>query len=64
MPVALILLVPSALAAQQKAAAADPVARCAEKLIPYAEWDGAKNPISRQDWITSSQGRLYYFPAS
>jgi hypothetical protein len=64
LPVALMLLVPSALAAQQKAAAAaDPVARCVEKLIPYAEWDGAKNPISRQDWVTSSQGRLYYFPA-
>ena len=39
LPVALILLVPSTLAAQQTAAAAaavDPVARCAEKLIPYA----------------------------
>jgi len=61
--IALILLVPSVLNAQQTAAPADWVARCAEKLIPYAEWDGTKNPIRRQDLITSSKGRLYYFPA-
>jgi hypothetical protein len=61
--IALILLVPSALKARQKAAAVDSVARCSDKLIPYAEWDRVKNPIRRQDLVSPSQGRLYYFPA-
>lgn len=61
--IALILLIPSGLKAQQKEAAVDSIARCAEKLIPYAQWDGAKNPIRRQDLVSSSKGRLYYFPA-
>jgi hypothetical protein len=60
---ALILPVPLALEAQQKVAAVDPIARCAERLVPYAEWDGVRNPIRRQDLVTSSRGRLYYFPA-
>jgi hypothetical protein len=61
--IALMLLVPSALKAQEKVAGADPIGWCAEKLIPYGEWDGVKNPIRRQDLISSSKGRLYYFPA-
>lgn len=61
--VALILLLPSALQAQEKVAGVDALARCAEKLIRYAEWDGVKNPIRRQDLVSSSKGRLYYFPA-
>jgi hypothetical protein len=60
---ALIVLAPSALKAQQNVATVNSVARCAEKLIPYAEWDRVKNPIRRQDLVTSSKGRLYYFPA-
>jgi hypothetical protein len=60
---ALILLSPSVLNAQQKAATVDSLAQCSEKLIPYAEWDGTKNPIRRQDLVSSSKGRLYYFPA-
>lgn len=61
--IALILLVPSALKAQQKPATVDLIARCSEKLIPYAEWDRVKNPIRRLDMVSSSKGRLYYFPA-
>lgn len=61
--VALILLIPSALEAQQKVATVDPIARCAEKLIPYGEWNREKNPIRRVDLVTSSKARLYYFPA-
>lgn len=61
--VALILLVPSTVTAQRKVATADSVARCFEKLIPYAGWDRVKNPIRRVDLSSSSKGRLYYFPA-
>jgi hypothetical protein len=61
--IALILLVPSGLKAQQKVAPVDSVARCSEKLIPYGEWDRVKNPIRKQDLVSSSKGRLYYFPA-
>jgi len=42
---------------------AQQLARCSEQLIPYAEWDKAKNPIRTQDLVTKSKGRLYYFPA-
>lgn len=62
--VAVILLVPSALKAQQKQApVVDSIARCSEKLIPYGAWDREKNPIRRVDLVSSSKGRLYYFPA-
>lgn len=61
--IALILPVPLALKAQQKAATVDPVARCTEKLIPYGDWDRDKNPIRTQDLVSPSKGRLYYFPA-
>lgn len=61
--VALILLAPSALTAQQKQAPESTLARCSEKLIPYAKWDRVKNPIRRVNLGSSSKGRLYYFPA-
>ncbi|MCA1625795.1 MAG: hypothetical protein LC768_05560 [Acidobacteria bacterium] len=61
--IALILLVPSALKAQKKVATIHLLARCSEKLIPYAKWDRVKNPIRRQDLVSSSKRRLYYFPA-
>jgi hypothetical protein len=60
---ALILLVLPALEAQQKVATVDSLARCSEKLIPYTEWDRVKNPIFLLDLVSSSKGRLYYFPA-
>ena len=61
--VALIFLTPLTVGAQQGEAPVDSLARCAEKLIPYAKWDKAKNPIRRQDFVAPSKGRLYYFPA-
>ena len=61
--IALILLAPLVLKAQQKVVTVDSLARCSEKLIPYAQWDRAKNPIRTLDLLSSSKGRLYYLPA-
>ena len=41
----------------------DAIARCSAELIPYAEWDGNKNPIKTVDLVSPAKGRLYYFPA-
>lgn len=60
--IGVILLVTSALAAQQEVTPVDSIPRCSKKLIPYAEWNGVKNPIRRLDLVSSSKGRLYYFP--
>jgi len=61
----LLLLLPSAAVtafAQQQAATAGFDARCAQKLVPYADWPKVKNPNVLLD-LTTARGRLYYFGA-
>ena len=61
---ALVLIFSSVLQAQQKIATDDLIARCSEKLIPYAERDKIpKNPVRLLDLVSSSKGRLYFFGA-
>jgi hypothetical protein len=60
--VALILVVPSILRAQEKNATVDSLERCSAKLIPYAEWPKVNNPVFLLDLLSSSKG-IYYFGA-
>ena len=43
--------------------AAGPLAMCAEKLVPYADWPNVKDPVFSLDLSGKSGGRLYYFGA-
>ncbi|MDQ5844203.1 MAG: hypothetical protein M3539_02790 [Acidobacteriota bacterium] len=60
--VALILVVPVAIGAQQKDATADSLKRCSKKLISYAEQNKASSPVFLLDLLSSSKG-LFYFGA-
>jgi hypothetical protein len=43
--------------------AADALAACAEKIVPYADWPKVKDPAFSLDVSGKAGGRLYYFGA-
>lgn len=60
---AVLLVSPLAAAARQKAADANPVERCAERLVPYADWPKVKDRAFSLELAAASGGRLRYFGA-
>ena len=60
----LVLVAPAGLRAQQKASAAvDPLARCSQSLVPYADWPAVKDPSFSLDLPAGSGARLVYMGA-
>ena len=43
--------------------AADSLAACSEKIVPYADWPKVKDPTFSLDVSGKTGGRLYYFGA-